>query len=107
MLKFVAVTLVVCTAAGSAVAQEEFTVPRNTLPKAAVANPAAQNPSAPVAGKNSFTQTQARARIEKMGYTQVSDLSKDMNAIWRGNAVRKDGTAVQVALDYQGNVTEE
>jgi hypothetical protein len=106
MLKFVAVTLAVCAAAGGAVAQE-FTVPQNTMPKAAVADPAAQNSSAPVAGKNSFTEKQARSRIEKMGYAQVSELSKDMNSIWRGSAVRKDGTAVQVALDYQGNVTEQ
>ena len=28
-----------------------------------------QNPGAPVAGKNSFTEAQAKARIEEAGYT--------------------------------------
>lgn len=60
--------------------------------------------AAPVAGANSFTMTQAQKRIEDKGYTQVSALTKDDKSIWRGHAM-KDGKAVDVALDYQGNVT--
>jgi hypothetical protein len=69
----------------------------------AVANPTTNNPGAPAAGANSFTKSQAKSRIEKAGYTSVSNLAKDKNGIWRGEAY--NGTAtVPVALDYQGNV---
>jgi hypothetical protein len=62
------------------------------------------NPGAPVAGANSFTEGQAKARIESRGYSNVSALTKDDRGVWRGMAM-KDGKPVQVALDYQGNVT--
>ena len=35
------------------------------------------NPGAPVAGANSFTEGQAKSRIEDKGFTNVSDLKKD------------------------------
>jgi hypothetical protein len=60
-------------------------------------------PGAPVAGANSFTESQAKARIEAKGFADVSALKKDDKSIWRGTA-RKDGKSVSVALDYQGNV---
>jgi hypothetical protein len=47
---------------------------------------------------------QAQKRFEDQGYTQVSALAKDDKSIWRGHAM-KDGKAVNVALDYQGNIT--
>jgi hypothetical protein len=47
---------------------------------------------------------QAQKRIEDQGYTQVSALTKDAKSIWRGHAM-KDGKTVDVALDYQGNIT--
>jgi hypothetical protein len=62
------------------------------------------NPGAPVAGANSFTEGQAKARIEARGYGNVTGLAKDTNGFWRGKAM-KDGKAVNVTLDYQGNVT--
>ncbi len=58
---------------------------------------------APVPGANSFTEGQARARIEERGFAQVTDLKKDDKGIWRGTAM-KDGKSVAVALDYQGNI---
>ena len=58
---------------------------------------------APVPGANSFTEGQARARIEERGFAQVADLKKDDKGIWRGTAM-KDGKSVAVALDYQGNI---
>ena len=61
------------------------------------------NPGAPAAGANSFTMNQAKARIEARGYGQVSGLQKDKEGLWRGKAM-KDGKAVNVALDFQGNV---
>jgi hypothetical protein len=53
---------------------------------------------------SSFTMAQAQKRFEDQGYTQVSALAKDDKSIWRGHAM-KDGKAVNVALDYQGNIT--
>ena len=69
----------------------------------AVKSPNANNPAAPVAGANSFTEGQAKSKIEANGYTNVSGLKKDDNGIWMA-AGMKDGKAVMVALDYQGNV---
>jgi opacity protein-like surface antigen len=62
------------------------------------------NPGAPVAGANSFTEGQAKSRIEARGYTNVSSLTKDNKGIWRGTAM-KDGKSFQVSLDFQGNVS--
>lgn len=59
--------------------------------------------TAPVPGANSFTEGQAKSRIEAAGFTNVSDLQKDDQGIWRGKA-QKGGQQVSVALDYQGNV---
>jgi hypothetical protein len=61
------------------------------------------NPGAPVAGANSFTEGQARSRIESNGFTNVSDLRKDAEGVWRGTAT-KDGRQQSVAVDFQGNV---
>lgn len=57
----------------------------------------------PAAGANSFTEGQAKSRIEAAGFTNVSDLQKDDKGIWRGRAQR-GGQQVSVALDFQGNV---
>jgi hypothetical protein len=64
------------------------------------------NPGAPAAGANSFTEGQARSRIESNGYVNVSELRKDDQGVWRGKAV-KDGKSVSVSLDFQGNVTAQ
>ena len=69
----------------------------------AVATSGATNPDAPVAGKNSFTESQAKSRIEAAGFTGVSGLTKDNDGVWRGTAM-KEGKNVEVSLDYQGNV---
>jgi hypothetical protein len=63
-----------------------------------------QNPGAPVAGKNSFTEAQAKARIEEAGYTDVTGLKLDDQGVWRASAT-KDGKRANVSLDFQGNVT--
>lgn len=69
----------------------------------AVATPDTKNPTAPVEGANSFTEDQAKERIEEAGYTGVKDLKKDDKGIWNA-AGMKDGKSVLIALDYQGNV---
>ena len=76
----------------------------STTPPAATTDSARTTTAAPVAGANSFTMAQAQKRIEDQGYTQVSALTKDAKSIWRGHAM-KDGKSVDVALDYQGNIT--
>jgi hypothetical protein len=69
----------------------------------AVASPSATNADAPAAGANSFTEGQAKSRIEAAGFSNVSGLTKDKDGIWRGTA-SKGGTTSDVALDFQGNV---
>ena len=58
----------------------------------------------PQPGANSFTEGQARSRIEAAGFSDVTELQKDDQGIWRGRGTR-DGRQVGVALDYTGAVT--
>ncbi|CDX36611.1 conserved exported hypothetical protein [Mesorhizobium sp. SOD10] len=69
----------------------------------AVSTSDTNNPAAPVPGANSFTEDQAKNRIQDAGFSDVSGLTKDDQGIWRGHAT-KDGKQTDVALDYQGNV---
>ena len=62
------------------------------------------NPAAPVAGANSFTEGQAKSRLETNGFSNVSGLRKDDNGVWRGKGT-KGGQSVDVSVDFQGNVT--
>src|ERR1700709_727952 len=57
------------------------------------------NAPGPAKGANSFTMGQARTRIEKEGFSNVADLSKDDNGVWHGKA-QKNGTTTTVWLDY-------
>ena len=86
---------------GAAMAQ---TPPANDGPNnRAINTPNTNNPGAPVAGANSFTEGQAKSRIESGGYTNVSGLKKDDSGVWRGKA-SKGGKSMDVSLDFQGNV---
>jgi hypothetical protein len=83
---------------------------QNQVPPAAKgpSNPAVRTEegniaTAPVAGANSFTEGEAKSRIEARGFANVSELKKDDQGIWRGKAMR-NGRNVDVALDFQGNV---
>jgi hypothetical protein len=70
------------------------------------ATPRAEGPpttTTPEAGANSFTEGQARGRIEAAGYTDVQGLAKDDQGVWRGKAMR-NGTQSDVGLDFRGNV---
>lgn len=86
----------------AAFAQSETPKTSQTTP--AVSTSGEQNPGAPVAGKNSFTEAQAKSRIEEAGYTDVSGLKLDDQDVWRGMGT-KDGKHGSVALDFQGNIT--
>ena len=68
--------------------------------------PKETNPAAPVAGANSFTEAQAKERIEKAGFTAVTGLKKDVNGIWQATAT-KSGMPATVMLDFQGNVASK
>ena len=60
--------------------------------------------AAPAIGANSFTQDQAKERIEKAGYTGITELTKGEDGIWRAVATL-GGQTQEVSVDYQGNVT--
>lgn len=87
--------------------------PRNTAPGTAgsttgnaVRSGDPSSGAGPRAGANSFTEGQARSRMESAGYTNVTGLNLDSNGVWRGQAMR-NGRQVQVTLDYQGNVNAQ
>ena len=117
-MRTLTVAAAVCLLTGAAVAQ---TPNRPNPPNATVAppntttdqshNPAtattsnANDTAAPAKGSNSFTENQAKDRIAQRGYSNVSDLQKDNDGIWRGHA-QHSGSDVQVWLDYKGNVGE-
>lgn len=61
------------------------------------------NSNRPVAGANSFTEGQAKSRIEAAGFANVTALKKDDNGVWRGKA-SKGGSTTDVSVDFQGNV---
>ncbi|WFU57673.1 hypothetical protein QA639_09225 [Bradyrhizobium pachyrhizi] len=80
------------------------TPPAQSGPSNSAVNRSGENNSnVPVAGRNSFTEGQAKSRIEAAGYSGVSDLKKDDNGVWRGKAT-KGGNQTEVSLDFQGNV---
>jgi hypothetical protein len=103
MHKTLAIALVLGLTAGGALAQTP--APANGPQNSAVNTNDSSNRlgAGPVKGSNSFTENEARSRIEKQGFTNVGALKKDDDGIWRGTGT-KSGQQVAVALDYQGNV---
>jgi hypothetical protein len=104
MRKTMAITLMLGLSAGSALAQ--VPAAKNGPQNSAVNTSDSKNRTAatgPVKGANSFTEGEARSRIEKQGFSNVTALKKDDDGIWRGRATM-GGQQVDVALDYQGNV---
>ena len=96
------IAAILAFAAGGALAQTGNPPPQNGPQNSAI-NSSTKAVEAPVKGRNSFTEGEAKSRIEKAGYSNISGLKKDDSGIWRGRAV-KDGQSVDVSLDYQGNV---
>lgn len=60
----------------------------------------------PASGANSFTMGEARRRLQRHGYTEITGLKKDNNGVWRG-AAHKNGQMVSVWLDYRGDVGQQ
>ena len=100
MKKLFSLSAALLMAASAAFAQSQTPTTSQTTP----AVKTDQNPGAPVAGKNSFTEDQAKSRITDAGYSNVSGLKLDDQGVWRGTAM-KDGKQANVSLDFQGNVT--
>ncbi len=61
------------------------------------------NAPQPARGANSFSQGEARRRIQSEGYQRITRLHKDEGGVWRGRGM-KDGQQVKVWLDYKGNI---
>jgi len=101
----VAVTLAVL--ASSSMAQTQNSPAQDSPQNSAINSQDSSNRqvNAPVAGANSLTEGQARSRIEKMGFADVTDLKKDDNGVWRGRAM-KGGQMVDVSVYFQGNVIQ-
>lgn len=102
MRKFVLLAAALALATGPALAQQAPPAakgPQNN----AVNTSNTPTPASPVQGSNSFTEGEAKSRIEAKGFTNVSNLKKDDSGVWRGQA-SKEGRTVSVSLDYQGNV---
>jgi opacity protein-like surface antigen len=96
--------LLLMTAAVLAATPSSAQNPAQSGPNNNAVNSSGQNNSnAPVAGRNSFTEGQAKSKIEDAGYSNVSELKKDDNGVWRGKA-SKGGSSTDVSLDFQGNV---
>jgi len=87
---------------GAAVDRNKNTAAASGDTNQAVATTSANAP-VPAKGANSFTMGEAKSRIESNGFTNVSNLGKDGDGIWRGSA-QKAGSSTQVWLDYKGNV---
>jgi opacity protein-like surface antigen len=96
--------IMLCAALLSGTSASAQTPPAQPGPNNNAVNSSGQNNSnAPVAGRNSFTEGQAKSKIEEAGYTNVSALQKDDNGVWRGKA-SKGGSSTDVSVDFQGNV---
>ena len=107
MRNSLAVATILAVLASSAMAQTQNPPAQDSPQNSAINTQDSSNRqvNAPVAGANSFTEGQAKSRIENMGFANVTDLKKDDNGVWRGRAM-KSGQTVDVSVDYQGNVIQ-
>jgi len=97
-MRNVVLTSLFCAFMSTAAAAQTSTTSPTPSPNA----PADAN--APLPGANSFTEGQAKSRLEANGYSNVSELKKDDNGVWKGRATHS-GAQVSVSIDYRGNIT--
>ena len=97
------IVLAVCAAVASSAAMAQTPPAKSGPNNNAINSPGQNNSNAPVAGRNSFTESQAKSRIEGAGYSNVTELKKDDNGVWRGKGT-KGGSTANVSLDFEGNV---
>ena len=96
MKKLLIASLIATATSFGAIAQTSTTSPM-PAPKADA------DKNAPLPGANSFTEGQAKSRLEANGYSNISALTKDDNGVWKGKATHA-GTQVNVSVDYRGNI---
>ena len=94
---------IIALVASGAVAQTQTPPAASGPQNPAISGSTSKQVEAAVKGRNSFTEGEAKSRIESNGFSDVSGLAKDDDGVWRGKAM-KDGRRVEVSLDYQGNV---
>src|SRR6202047_2717087 len=87
---------VLAFAATGAVAQSQ-TPSANAPQNPAISGSTSKQVEAPVKGRNSFTEGEAKSRIESNGFSDVSGLAKDDDGVWRGKAM-KEGKRGEVGL---------
>ena len=97
------IVLAVCAAISASAAVGQTPAAKSGPNNNAVNSAGQNNSNAPVAGRNSFTESQAKSRIENAGYTKVTDLKKDDDGVWRGKGT-KGGATSDVSVDFEGNV---
>lgn len=96
MKKLLIASLIASVTAVGALAQTSTTSPM-PAPKAEA------DKNAPLPGANSFTEGQAKSRLEANGYSNVTGLKKDKDGVWKGTATNA-GAKVDVSVDYRGNI---
>jgi hypothetical protein len=106
MLSVIPALALLAASVSPSLAADQETRTTATPPAVDMSKAESKTTAAPVAGKNSFTEAEARKRLESFGYTDVAGLQQDQQSIWRGTAT-KAGTKVPVALDYQGNIVAQ
>ena len=75
-----------------------------TAPRAAARTDSAIVPAAQLeTGSNSYTEGQARSRLEANGFSAINNMRKDDNGFWRATATY-GGTAGDVVMDFQGRI---
>lgn len=92
--------------ASSATSGGQYAVTRPNTDHARDGKPASTGALAGVKlekGANSFTEGEARRRLEQAGFHDVRDLKKNADGIWAGGAT-VDGKPANVGLDFKGNV---
>ena len=98
-IKIAALAALLIATTGVANAQTAQPGPSNP----AISTPGVNNAPRPVEGANSFTEGQAKSRLEAQGYSNITDLKKDDQGVWRAKAT-KGGSTSNVSLDFQGNI---
>lgn len=78
-------------------------VNEKTDEKPAITMPEIVNSVELVAGANSYTEDQAKGRLEEAGFTEVADLMLSKEGFWTGTAIL-DGKKMNVKMDYKGNI---
>ena len=105
LMKFAAAAALLASGLSPALAQSDMST-SPTPPAVSTSGAETKTTAAPVPGKNSFTESEAKSRLESFGYSDVTGLHQDADSIWRGAAM-KGGQQVQVGLDYQGNIVTQ